>query len=67
MHPSSQSEACLNATVEDRLQIDLNSNLVERALPTTTLGLGASGEVWKSANTHHAIGIETGSWDTFVI
>ena len=57
----------LDATPEVRLQIDVNKNLEERALPTTTLGLGASGEVWKSANTHHAIGIETGSWDNFVI
>ena len=54
------------ATVRDRLSIDLQSNITERHLATTTLGLGAAGVVWKSANTHHAISVETGAWEKFV-
>ena len=35
-------------------------------LPLTALGAGASGENWKTANTHHIIAVESGSWNNFV-
>ena len=34
---------------------------VERHLTLTTLGIGASGQMWKSLGTQHNVGIETGS------
>ena len=54
------------AAARDRLAIDFQTNFVERHLPTTTVGLGAAGVVWKGANTHHAMWTETGTWNKFV-
>lgn len=49
--------------IGDRLQSA--PDFVVRHLPVVTLGWGAPSLTYKTAGAHHALAVETGSWDVF--
>ena len=49
------------ATVAERFELDMDSNIVQRHGLLTTLGDGCSGRSWKAVNTSHSVCIETGT------
>lgn len=55
----------LGSSAAQRLQTDLRDVAVHRHWPLTTLGLGASGILWKSAAAHHCAALESGSDEYF--